>query len=1743
MARRSPQTNTPQIQYVNSPEKDFSAGIDARSPENQIGPGFVRDLLNADIIETGVRTRQGYMGYAGNLPVRVTAMEYDATTHQICLSLDSSVSLDTAVSLEALRSSPLVLFGRSSLFTTGQGPFTTDGDVSKYYSSFTIPTRKKFTAPSGTLVIDGSEHGFQNTNLFVGVGESTSSTDRSLLSIYPDTTTISESTFDVSLGYTTYVDQDVFVYFANKFPVSGSSYVATLIHTGSPVSQTFTIPAGTHGLSNFNITSQLQQDLGTSRQFIQPDIQTLATNGDVQVTISNGTGSSQTYYLILSAAPLSNRISGTVAGGVTGTIVISAAEKPWVFQNIYIEQTPGGTKELVLAENISYDDSTQQITLSFTNPRTMATSYTAFYEFGEIRSNQLCVSDSSVTVDGTDLLPQITIWGLDHDDIYSLKVQREGWVSHIDSYRRSGEQRIISGLGGNLFGAREYNEAAASYSYPILYANLNTRTSSNISIAPTLWDTGELPGRTRGYITADNSGSHWATVSSVAYNSITGNVDYTLSLPSKLILDSSANPTTLDSVISTTANLEDYLTIQGMSYKRHEGTYKIVSVTDGIDQIVISVENSNIDSSDYDDQHTAGEAGIFTDQIPWFANAPYISGDELISEVLSDTITCTAVSSLGMLTVVTTPTDLLQIPAGVLFGGSRKSSVLPLRQPAPSKASSVDSLVQGDMLSYPGIYRLLRVLYINSDIDRTVDITSDGTTATVTLMSGDTSFLAPGHQVLVTQAGPYTGTLMVSDVLSGTSFTFDTTETTSVTGALLNGSTAEIDESLSWEDDIGQSFPFRVERRWIPLEAPDDSFDLTPSTHVRYLDSNSYTDQPFLRSSMVVNNMYLTNYSDENYKIDGTSMYRSGIIPWQSGLFLSQDTTSTAKIVTDTRTITYSLSVPNTAQGSIEIASADMQSIPIGSTVLISGSDQSYTVRDYNEDTAAVKYYILFDRALDSAITATGTIDEIAIFRYYFRLNAVDANSNIIASAATGFQDHVVQLAGNASVQLKMVGLPVWDVYDYSRLELQIYRTKQGQVAPFYLITTLPISFDNTDGYLTFRDAFADSDLTQLDVVNTALKGTELGTNFSDPPRARYITTVGNQQVLGNIRDYPLLDMQIIGDSTLDNATFNGTKFLFRRDGQQDLGTATNMVSRVTYELVNGLTGTISTPTIGSDQISFDTSSPTSAVAGDWIYLTYAAVSTSGTDLTYSGWYQMAVVSGTTVTINILGAAAATAYPDSYVIATDPSDVPVLLGEDGSLGMVNGDSFDTFDTMRRMSMAINATMRMVDTSITGMSAFTPWIISRGGNDTAQAGRILVRQPRSDSLALSVTPTFSGYKLFINSILSTTDTLSFASSKIFASRILISYQNFPEIIDSPFTTLDTDSDSAIDINSADGQDITGVIPFFGEAAFTAAQQAAILIVFKANSIYLVDINQKRAGQPAVQRIESEGLGCTAPYSIASTKYGIIFANESGMYCLRRDQSIQYLGRFMERNWLENVDRNALEIMQGHHWGTGRMYKLSVPYLSDIDPSTQYIQNNNVYVYNHTGEEITNENTSGYQVGGRSCWARYDNQPATGWANLQSDAFFGSATGRVFQVRQGGDVDDYRDDNQPIHFLVDLRPNDFGNSGIRKIVDKVIIHYRSGSNATETDVSYSSDMESEYSATTPIDLPALSTNSLSDTISKDITSVRHSVDRRRGVYFNIRIENTALDQPLEIAGVDYKVGGLSDRGILSAGSIAK
>ena len=1715
------------LQYTTLPESSFSRGIDARSAENQIAAGFVRDLINADIVEGRVRKRTGYATYAGNIPLRVLKYKQTTGTNQLCFTLDGSVDLSSVASC------PILVYGRSSNITSG--PFTNSGDAAHYYTEWTTTLRKPFLASTaGTITAPADEHDITTTNMFVGQAESTSTTNlssRDLLGSNNSTqeVTIDKSSLNIVAGYTNNDGAvNTFLYYGDKSPIVGETYVATW--SAATGSTTNSISSTTHQLNNYNIIYQLWKDDTTVWTKVKPNEFTVnSTTGEVSIAVVNDTGSAVTYKVILSTVPVGNNNDYNITTG-SNTISVDGITSPFLFYTLYL--VDGVTLTEVVPDTYIYDDAAKTWTVSFTNGTSTALTARVYYDYGSVRVNELCVTSStSIAATLTDTAPQLTLYGLSHAAVYgeNKAVNRRGWVTHLDSYRSPNTTHMVAGLGGNLFAALPADEVSATFAPTMgtYYPKLNGRLSTATSIGPVFWDIGGAPTLTRGSIAHSGGGTNWATVTSVTYLSGT-TTRYTLSTPSKV-------------VTGTPVSTSDYLTVKGMSHSKHNGTFKVVNVDYSVaDTVVIDATNSTITNSDYNDGHTAGLAGIFTDTVVTAASSPFLAGDTLLSSFWGGETELVVVGVSGSSTTVSQVYSYLQLGSGLVVTGRRTSATIPLRNIL--NVAVTTNLVAGDTLTYSDFLRPLQVISVNP-----------------------------------------------------------------------TANTVTVDEAFTWEDNLSSPPSFTVAKRWVPAESPTpDSGDaLLPTTVVRHLSSNAYDDQPFLRSAMVQNNMYFTNGDDEVYKYDGSSFYRAGVIPWQPGLFL----TTQSGVANGIRLA--GISAPAAGGSAVTgatlvISKADATQCPVGTVIKYSDTTNTtgviLTVAS-NTEKSASDHSLTFEEPL--AIVSGGSSGVISLVyqaRYSFRLNIKDRNGVTVASAVTGAEDFVALLAPTTTTQyfvnLKLVGLPAWDQYDYSNknIELKIYRTKWttkalGEVPVFYEVSTQQMPYTGMDGYLSFTDKLSNDTLVDGDSVVGVLSPSTVPAAWDEPARAKYITSAGNRLVLGNVRDWPTLAISYLISGAVPYTSYNGQKFLFRRDST-DTATVTNMVDRATYELIStiGAPTSWTTPVAGTS-FSFTCTPSRALVAGDWAYLYYGTSAINALD--YSGWWQIETpvvhattttgtgtttatvnvvsttgfpaagvvkingvnynytgvtgtsftgvsptlsysagqaVTSTTATVNttLAGSVAPTVVP--YVLfSTTAYDIPVNIDGDYNMGMVNGDTVSFLTPagriLRRVGMAINATMRMANKALNGQSSFIPWLTARSESDTL--GQLIVKQPRAEVATPSVLITGGGttYKTYINGSQSNGVSVKALTTR-YPSRILVSYNNYPEIFDNPWSVDDSQSDSAIDINSSDGQEITGVIPFFGESAFGAALQSGVLVVFKQNSIYLVDLSEKALGKNAVQRIETQGLGCTAPYSIAPTKDGIAFANDSGIYRLRRDQRIEYVGRYMERNWKEKVDLSYLDLVQGHHYGVGRQYKLSVPLSANSTAS--YAENSEVYVYNHTNETAD-------EAGG---WGRYTNHPVTGWANLFQDAFYSTTAGSIKKVRALGESSDFRDDATAIESTLETRAVSFDQPGIRKVVSHVVVNYRTGGVSEKTTVSAAPDLFEQFDLTTSFKISSQpSPNGLSTISGQDIVTIRHSLTRRKCVYMTVKISNTGIDESLEIAGMSFVVAGLTSKGITQAATTKK
>ncbi len=1698
----------PRLQYVTVRERDLGAGIDQQAAENALVEGYCEDIQNADPKSTGqIAKRAGYQGYAGYVPVRVKEVEYNGT--QIDFILDDSIELPTG------QSSPLIVQGKTS---EASGDFSSETII--YFDNFTADIRKTFSTGSGSVSLPATEHDITTPLMFVGTARSTSTTNNSNTQFFADDITINQTTRNITVDYTnnTSAAFQGFVYAKDKSAVSGTTYVqsSNTVNTGS---NSFTILGSTHSLDNNNIIVEVYKDDSTNYIRLQADSVTLDdSTGDITIGIENNTASSFTAVFILTAAPTANFATGSVASGATQSIIIDTSVTggtDFAFVACYLEPSIGADLEQVMPDSITADTAANTITVTFTNNKATGANFEVYWDFASVVTNKLSVTGTN-SATFTDTEPQLTIWGLCHEEIYGTRTAREGWVNHIDSYRAPGENRLISGLGGNLFAARLRSEGtnATTYLMPLHYPRLNGRVASDTVIGPAFYDTGELPGRTRGFITGDNGGTNLFEITNISYDSGTGYVDYTLTVPNMVISG------TLSTIISVTSGLEDQFTAQQCGFSVHNGTFTIKAISSPTSTTLkVSVSNSSVTTSDQDESDVGGYGGVFTDRLTLTATSPFLAGDEITSDIFDATNDFTCVNSSSTILLMDGMVDTISIPGGLRLVGTRTSAVIPLRN--ITGTSTVDNIVRGDMLNYTGINRKLRVKGINQLSDISISITGDGIdTATVTLGSGNTNTLFVGKKLLVFGTSSFNGTITVASIVDTTKFTFSSTVTGTEAGTLI-GKTIEVDENLTFNDTTNNSISLSVDSRWIPIEAPTDSYNLTSATRVSYFDSLGYASQNILRSTMVQDNLYLTNDADEVMKFDGTNIYRAGLFRWQPNFFVTTNSSATGEIVMNNPSVSFSAKSAN----QFTVTAGDEKTFAEGDLIENSTDNEIYTV--ISTDTSGK---IIVDRTISGG--ASGTITRTRTFQYYFRLNAVDANENIVASAVAGSEDFTVRIGADAAVNIKLIGMPAWDIYDYDRLEVQIYRTKGDSPAPFYRLTTLAMSFNNNDGYLEYTDTDSDEDLRDLDEVNTALKGAELGTAWEQPLRAKYCTTAGNRLILGNLKDYPTLDIRVLKNSGILTqsvfTTASNTLWTFRKDNT-DTSTVTDMVNRARYlftsttSTVTGITGTAGT--------SFSVNvTGHGLTAGDWVYLFHSSVA-DGDEVTYSGWWHVNSITDANnfvIRSTNAGSGAASNFPDRMVKATTSTDIPVYIGTDGNYSMVNGNRGSSepyeFLAMRRLADAINASMRKVDTAISGYANFTPWMVANAGNEF-NTGQLVVKQPRVFSTTLEVElPSLSGdFDVFVNNIRRTGSSQASALTRLYPSRIIASYQNYPEIFDNPNAVIDTESDSVIDINSADGQEITAIIPFFGDAAFGAAQKSGIVVVFKTNSIYLVDLAAKDAGENAVQRLETRGKGCTAPFSVSVTRGGIMFANDTGIYRLGRDLKIEYIGRKYERKWKETVEKDQLSIATGHHDTEANSYKLSYPISSGTE-------NSEVAVYNHTRE---------YEGKGDGSWTTYTNHPTTGWANLDADSYFASTEGRVYIIRKLGETNDYRDDDSAISMEVLTRAMDMLESGKRKIFNKIVSHYRTVATSTGTSLEAALDLKTVFQSTDTFKInKEVDDTGVGDDGGHKVVTIASVINEKVGVYLQLKYLNSTIDEPVEITGIDIKVAAKNVHGITEA-----
>jgi hypothetical protein len=690
---------------------------------------------------------------------------------------------------------------------------------------------------------------------------------------------------------------------------------------------------------------------------------------------------------------------------------------------------------------------------------------------------------------------------------------------------------------------------------------------------------------------------------------------------------------------------------------------------------------------------------------------------------------------------------------------------------------------------------------------------------------------------------------------------------------------------------------------------------------------------------------------------------------------------------------------------------------------------------------------------------------------------------------------------------------------DYARMEIEVYRTRKNESAPFYRIRNVEVPYPILN-YIDIYDSTDDALLTDLDYNTSSLTSQELSSGLNLPPKAACLTSASNRLLLGACTSTPSFTVTVA-----DGQTANATTEDDYIDAKLEL-LACDGVSGYVFQFTNSKvsTGTGMAPRMITDGITHASGVATvkctdvgSATSGDWVYLFRAATGADPSPTMsprYAGWHKITSVNATGNTysfavnsdgINSLDDSTDYYYGNEVESAVYiPSGViPVYVGlDDAYNNTVEGNSsIPQIKNMPMLGRAINTVMALE-------SEDSFW--AEYGNDITPLGTVIVKNVCDTFQAKWTKPPAAtgAARIFINGSQIAGSGSSFvdAVTTFRGSRIVKSYPNYVECFDNPDAENASTSDSIIDVNPADGEIITAMIPLIGPSTTTSSQLQGTVIVFKEKSIYAVDVEKN-----SFEKLETNGVGAAYPNSVSHTSGGLAFATSSGVYKIDRSLRISKISTPVDKD-IKAAQTTDISRLQGHGFPAGNQYKLS---LSD----------DSVLVYNYDREV---ENKPG-------AWCEYTNHPvAGGWATSGSREFFASTLGRVFVNRTSGTIKDYRDDsNTPIAFNVTFRATNFGDAAIRKQVRHVNIGFR---NTLVESVATAVSCGFECST----DFTTLDTFTIESTAASSISQLRFGVPNGRMNYIQMRVQNSAIDEPIEITGITYKVAGLKVSGTEEAKS---
>jgi len=95
-----------------------------------------------------------------------------------------------------------------------------------------------------------------------------------------------------------------------------------------------------------------------------------------------------------------------------------------------------------------------------------------------------------------------------------------------------------------------------------------------------------------------------------------------------------------------------------------------------------------------------------------------------------------------------------------------------------------------------------------------------------------------------------------------------------------------------------------------------------------------------------------------------------------------------------------------------------------------------------------------------------------------------------------------------------------------------------------------------------------------------------------------------------------------------------------------------------------------------------------------------------------------------------------------------------------------------------------------------------------------------------------------------------------------------------------------------------------------------------------------------------------------------------------------------------------------------------------------------------------------------------------------------------------------------------------------------------HFRVLKTDSNTILEMGVDLTDEFVSTTRFTLQDSVEDGLSTIISSKVKTIRQNIPLQKGIYFQVKYTNGAIDTPLSLAGLTFIVAGLDHTGIIQA-----